>query len=391
MPVTARRSTAPRPIALLLPGQGAQHPRMAVGLYRRDPVFTSTVDNVLSLMGEEGRRVRADWLGNAPHIGVDDVRRAQPLLFAVDYALARMVLGWGVRPTALLGHSAGELVAAVLAGVVRLSDAVAMVRDRVREVAKLPAGGMLAVGAPADRLRPYLRDEVAVAAVNANAQTMLAGPTAPLRTVAAALRADDFTVLPVPATHPFHSPAMRPASRAVAAAGAGLRLRPPTVPLYSGFTGERMTDRDARDPRFWADQLTDIVRFGPALDRLLTERDLFLVEVGPRQTLTAFARRHRSVRTGASAAVPLLPARPGSAADDRAAVLEAVTQLAAEGHDVDPDAVAGDWRPPRRSAVAARKTITGTWHPAPLAPPASEAPGEDRGRPTDSGNRRRVA
>lgn len=384
MPVTARRGRAPRPIALLLPGQGAQHSRMAAGLYRRDPVFTQTVDRVLHLLGEEGQRVRADWLGDSPRIGPDDVRRAQPLLFAVDYALARMVLGWGVRPTALLGHSAGELVAAVLAGVVRLTDAVAMVRDRVREVARLPAGGMLAVGAPADRLRPYLRGEVAVAAINAPAQTMLAGPSAPLRTVAAALRADDFTVLPVPATHPFHSPAMRPASRAVAAAGAGLRLRAPTVPLYSGFTGGPMTERDARNPRFWADQLTDPVRFGPALDRLLTERNLFLVEVGPRQMLTALARRHPQLRTGASTAVPLLPARPASAADDRTSVLAAVAHLADEGYDVDPDTVAQDWRLPRRPAVG----VPAPWHIPHPAPPVPQTVGE---RPTGSRTRRRVA
>lgn len=337
---TVRR---PRPIGLLLPGQGSQHLRMAAGLYRHDPVFTLAVDNVLRLMGEEGARIHADWLSADPRIGIDDVRRAQPLLFAVDYALGRMVLSWGVHPSALLGHSAGELVAAALAGTVRLSDAVAMMRDRVREAVKVPPGGMLAVGATEAQLLPYLGDEVAIAAVNANAQTMLAGPTAPLAGTADRLRADGFTVVTVPATTPFHSPAMAPAADAIEPSYTRVRLRPPTAPLYSGYTGGLMSDEDAVSARFWARQVTDPVYFGPALEQLLAVEDMLLLEIGPRQTLTAFARRHRAVRLGASAAVALLPARPGTGEDDRESVLRVADRLQEEGYQINRRVVAQHW------------------------------------------------
>lgn len=212
----ATDASRPRPVALLFPGQGSQHAGMAAGLYRREPVFTAAVDAALSHMGEEGPRIRADWLDPArAAIGIDDVRRAQPLLFAIDYALGCLVLSWGVRPTALLGHSAGELVAATFAGVVSLRDAVAMVLARVREAVKIPAGGMLAVAASEEQVLPYLTADVAVAAVNANQQVMLAGSKDPLTEVAARLKADGHTVVTVPATSPFHSPAMAPASDAV--------------------------------------------------------------------------------------------------------------------------------------------------------------------------------
>ncbi|MFI1929120.1 acyltransferase domain-containing protein [Streptomyces sp. NPDC020330] len=340
LPATARdhsyRTTRrPRPVALLLPGQGAQHPGMAAGLYRHDPEFTAAVDEVLEHFGAEGARIRADWTGEGPpSVPLDDVRRAQPLLFAVDYGLARMVLGWGVRPTALLGHSAGELVAAALAGVVPLPEAVAMVRERVRAAVRIPAGGMLAVGLAADRLAPYVTDDVAVAAVNANQQTMLAGSKAPLAAVLERLRHDGHAVMVVPATSPFHSPAMEPAAKEVEAAYRSMAFRPPDLALYSGYTGSLMTPEEACSPRFWARQITDTVHFADALESLLAVEDMLLLEAGPRQTLTAFARRHRAVRHGASIAVPLLPARPGAPDRDRAAVRAAADALAEEGHEL---------------------------------------------------------
>ncbi|MGW2916290.1 acyltransferase domain-containing protein [Streptomyces angustmyceticus] len=333
----------PRPVALLFPGQGSQHTAMAAGLYGREPVFTAAVDAVLELMGPEGPAIRADWLADTPAVAIDDVRRAQPLLFAVDYGLGCMVLSWGIRPAALLGHSAGELVAAVLAGVVPLSTAVAMMRERVVAARRIPPGGMLAVAAGADALRPYLRADVVVAAVNATSQTMLAGSAAPLAETAAALRADGHTVVTVPATSPFHSPAMAPASAAVERAYTGMPFRAPGLPLYSGYTGHLLGPDDAVSPRFWARQITDPVLFLPALDQLLAADDMLLLEAGPRQTLTVFARRHRAVRLGASAAVPLLPARPVGPEADRHAVLTAAGRLWQEGHRLKGEALARLW------------------------------------------------
>lgn len=334
----------PRPIALLFPGQGSQHAGMAAGLYRREPVFTAAVDAALSHMGEEGPRIRADWLDPArASIGIDDVRRAQPLLFAIDYALGRLVLSWGVRPTAFLGHSAGELVAATFAGVVSLSDAAHMVQARVREAVKIPAGGMLAVAASEEQLLPYLTEDVGIAAVNANQQVMLAGSKGPLTEVAARLKADGHTVVTVPATSPFHSPAMAPASDAVEIAYRDIPLREPKRPLYSGYTGALMSPDEARSPRFWARQITDTVYFRNALDELLAADDVLLVEAGPRQTLTAFARRHRSLRLGAGAVTPLLPARAGTPEADRQSVLTAAARIWTEGHDLDLNAVARLW------------------------------------------------
>src|SRR5690348_4408288 len=128
-----------RPVALLLPGQGAQRARMAAGLYGREPVFTSSVDECLACF-PDGAALRDDWLGQRPRMDVADARWAQPMLLAVDYALGRTVLAWGVTPVALLGHSVGETAAAVLAGVLSIAEAAAVTGRRVARIQDTPDG-----------------------------------------------------------------------------------------------------------------------------------------------------------------------------------------------------------------------------------------------------------
>ncbi|MGA4837471.1 acyltransferase domain-containing protein [Streptomyces sp. G45] len=289
----------PRPVALLLPGQGSQHHGMATGLYREEPVFRAAVDQVLEAWESEGEAIRADWFAARAEaaVPIDDARRAQPLLFAVDYGLGRLLLSWGVTPTEVLGHSAGEVVAAALAGVFTVTEAVAVVRGRVRAAAAVPPGGMLAVSASPDELAPYLSGQVAVAAVNAVRRTMLAGPSDELAAVAARLARDGMTLRPVAATSPFHSPAMEPAV-AAAERAFDARPRPARFPVRSGYTGRPLTAREAGSARFWARQLADTVHFGPALAALLDGGDRLLVECGPGRVLSSLALRQPAVGAG---------------------------------------------------------------------------------------------
>ncbi|MGC5563050.1 acyltransferase domain-containing protein [Streptomyces sp. FR-108] len=329
--MTAER---PLPVALLLPGQGSQQPRMAAGLYGYEPVFTEAMDEFFDAAGAEGGPLREDWLAERPATELDHVTRSQPLLFAVDLALGRLVLSWGVRPAALLGHSIGELASAVLAGVFGTRDAVGLVLDRVGRLAKAPPGGMLAVAASTAEVAPYLSGDVVVGAVNAPRQTILAGPDGPLDKAGRALGEAGFVCRRVPSLSAFHSPLLEPACRGAAERFAAVRRSSPSVPVHSAYTAAPLTRADIDDPAFWARQPVAPVLFWPALEGLLATGDHLLVEVGPGQGLSQVARRHPAVRRGTSAVVSLLPARPGPPEADRSAVEAAVARIAGAGHAI---------------------------------------------------------
>lgn len=318
-----------RRIGLLLPGQGSQHQRMACGLYGWDEVFTATMDTLFAALGPDGAAVRADWLADEPQVPVDHVVRAQPLLFAVDFAMAEMVRSWGITPVAYLGHSAGELAAGALAGVVDPGDAMRLMWDRAGRLALLPPGGMLAIAASAAELAPWLHGDVVVAAVNGPRQTMIAGSAGPLAETLRQLRDAEYTCVEVRATTAFHSPAVRPAVSTDIYEG--VALRPPAAGLWSAYTVAPLTDELAVSPEFWASHPVEPVLFGPALDALLDTEDLLLLEAGPGQGLSSLARRHPRVRGGHSAVLPLLPARQRGPEEDRRQVVAAMDQLRDHG------------------------------------------------------------
>lgn len=306
---------------------------MAAGLYERVPAFAAVLDECLVCF-DDAAALRADWLSVTPRIDMADARRAQPLLLSVDYALGRLVLDWGVRPVALVGHSIGETAAAVLAGVLSFADAALLTQRRVRRAADLPPGGMLAVAADAGELAEFLVPEVVVGALNAPRQTVLAGPDGPLDEVAQRLRARHYTVRRLPSRTAFHSPAVR--AVADPADLAGIALRPPNLPLHSAYTTAPLTGAEATDPAFWATHPVAPVLFWPALDRVLSARPTIAVQAGPGQHLAMIARRHRAV----GAAYGLLPAMPGEPADDVRAFEYAAAQLRDAGY---PDARPKEW------------------------------------------------
>jgi acyl transferase domain-containing protein len=320
-----------RRVALLFPGQGSQYPRMAAGLYGSDKVFTAVMDEAFDLLGEQAAAIRADWLDDGHAELFDDVTRAQPLLYAINYALGRMVLGWGVEPVAMLGHSVGEMVAATLADVLPFAEGMRLMHDRVEHYADSPAGGMLAVAASVQDVTPFLAGSLAIAAVNAKRQTMLAGLGPDLAAVAKALRAAGFTCMRVRARQAFHSPVVSDAARRTLDGWRSVRLSPPVWPIVSSHLGTMLTPEKAVDPVFWAMQPATTVLFWAALDLLLQGEDLLVVEVGPGHGLTTIARLHPAVRDRRSEAIPLLPTQAVSPQADRTSVRQAAERISAEG------------------------------------------------------------
>lgn len=335
------RCHAPPRTVLLLPGQGAQRGRMAAGLYGADAAFTEAMDAFFTLLGVRGERLRTAWLRPRSCGALDSAATAQPLLFAVGHALgSALTARLPTAPALLLGHSVGELAAACLAGVFTPHGAARVLVARDTALRGAPAGGMTVVAAPARAVEPYLAPGVAVGAVNGPRQTVLCGPRAPLARTEGQLRAQGFTLRALRCDLGFHSPSLAAAGRALAA---GLRAeraeadwRAPRLPLYSTRTA-RVVDADqARSPEFWSGQLAAPVLYWPALEALLAEqtapgRELLLLDASPDRSLSAPARRHPAVRSGATRVLGLLPARGAGTDEDLRVFTSAVDAVRAAG------------------------------------------------------------
>ncbi|MFD3581563.1 type I polyketide synthase [Streptomyces sp. NPDC058683] len=349
-PRAVRRPEVAPAVAFLLPGQGAQYPGMAAGLHRTEPVFREEFDRCRDhLAGELGADLGAAVL--APDASAaeatDETWLAQPALFAVEYALARLWQSWGVRPRALLGHSLGEYTAACLSGVFTVEDALTLVARRGRWMQQAAPGAMLAVQLPVRELTE-LPAGVSVAAVNADDSCALSGADDVITTLAARLAAEGVGVRRLHTTRAFHSPMMAEAARELRDLIATLPVRPPAIPFVSNVTGGWITDRQATDPAYWAGHTLAPVRFADGLRTLLDAGDTALVEVGPGRTLSTLAG---PVAAGRETAVVPSMRHPRSRRPDPEVLAEAVGSLWAAGVEIDWRA----WQPrPRRAAQLPR-------------------------------------
>jgi phthiocerol/phenolphthiocerol synthesis type-I polyketide synthase E len=317
--------------AFLFPGQGAQHAGMARGLYDTEPVFRENFDRCAAGFGEElGVDLKAEVFEGA---NLEPTDLAQPALFAVEYSLAQLVMSYGVTPTALAGHSIGELVAAALAGVFDLESAIKVVSMRARLMHAAPAGAMVAVASSPEDITAYLTDDVDLAAVNEFGSCVVAGPDEAIREFTNRLAAVAIVARRVRTSHAFHSQSMDSVLAPFAEFLSTLTLNAPRIPMLSNVTGTWMTDEEATDPKRWAQHVRSTVRFADEIATLLGDTHRVLIEVGPGGSLTGSAVRmpgwseaHRAVR---------LMRHPVQTRDDRDAFLLALGQLWSAGVDVD--------------------------------------------------------
>jgi acyl transferase domain-containing protein len=340
-----------RPVIFMFAGQGTQYVNMGLELYRHEATFRAEVDRCAQLlMPQIGSDLRAvlyppEAEAEAARKLLDQTQYTQPALFIIEYALARLWMAWGVRPAAFIGHSIGEYVAACLAGVLSLEDALTLVTARARLMQSLPAGAMLAVTLSEQEVLPLIGSRLSLASVNTPQLCVVAG--APDAVTEFEQRMTERGVLcrRLHTAHAFHSEMMEPILPAFVAQVQKVKLNPPGLPYLSNVTGAWITTAEATDANYWATHLRQTVRFADGLAELLKEPNHVLLEIGPGQVLSGLAKRQAG-KTAAPVVISSLQRRQCGQSDVED-VLKALGQLWLVGVSIDWRGFHGGARRPR--------------------------------------------
>ena len=285
------------PVVFLFGGQGTQYVNMGQNLYRDEPLFRAVVDDCCEYLkphlGRDLRELLYPQSGDqkTAQISLQDTFFTQPSIFVIEYALARFWQSLGVEPATMAGHSIGEFVAATLAGVWDLQDALGLIALRGRLMQNLPRGSMMAVNASADAIAKILPSTLQIASNNAPALCVVSGPEADAVEFQKQLEAKEIVFRHLHTSHAFHSAMMDPMIEPLRQAVAQIHLRPPARSFVSTVTGRPITAAETTDPAYWANHARATVEFSSAIQYLKDQgHDLFL-ECGPRSTLCSLARQ----------------------------------------------------------------------------------------------------
>ncbi len=333
---TRGRARSPRPrVAFLFTGQGAQYVDMGRDLYRTSDTFRRVLDRCDAVLRPLLPRPLLSVM--YPEAGapspLDETQYTQPALFALEYALAETWREWGVTPSLVLGHSVGEYVAACVAGVLGLEDALGLIAVRGRLMQSLPAGGAMAAvfageAEVADALRDHA-DQLAIAAINAPDNIVVSGAAPALAVVLEQLARRGIRTQSLTVSHAFHSPLMDPILDAFAEAAGRVRFSAPRVGLISNLTGRLATPEEVTSAGYWRRHVRAPVRFAAGLATLREQGIEIFVEAGPAPILLGLGRR----APGAEGTLWLPSLRKGSG--DWEQMLDSLGRLYVEGVDVD--------------------------------------------------------
>ncbi len=297
----ARKADKSPQLIFMFPGQGAQYPGMGRELYDQEPVFKETVDRVaatLTAVDDVDFDIRdfLNWSEATSAVPLDDARQhmaqtriAQPAIYAIEVGVAKLLMSWGLTPTALLGHSIGEFAAAAIADVFSVEDGAMLVAERGRQMQAMAPGSMLAIMANDADVADRLPEGVCRAAINSPTAVVVSGPTEAIDAFADLLDREQIKSTKLATSHAFHSSMMAPARAPLEEAVAATARRDANIQIFSTLTGDAVAADRFADPGYWGEQLVSPVRFADALQSAAGDADRVFVEIGPGQSLRSFA------------------------------------------------------------------------------------------------------
>jgi acyl transferase domain-containing protein/acyl carrier protein len=296
--LTNSGKTGERPIVFMFSGQGTQYVNMGRELYNNEPTFAQHIElcaeilkpylgvDLLSILYPEEANLEASAAL------LQQTVIAQPALFAIEYALFELWQSWGVHPTAMIGHSIGEYVAACVAGVFSLEDALELVASRAQLMQQMPKGTMLAIPFGENEVTSLIGEKLSLAAINGSSLCVVSGNTETVEALEQQLTQLGVECRPLHTSHAFHSQMMEPILEPFTNLVKKVNLQPPQIPYISNVTGTWITPAQATNPSYWAKHLRSTVRFTEGLQHLLRQETQILLEIGPGRTLSTLAQTH---------------------------------------------------------------------------------------------------
>jgi len=279
----------------MFPGQGAQYKNMALHLYKTETIFQNHVDECCSLFS---RHLKINLLELLfCEIDKDDSKlintiHAQPLLFTIEYALAMTLITWGLKPSALIGHSLGEYAAACIAGIFSLTDAIILVSTRCQLMQELPLGAMLSIAMPERDLKNFLNDNISISAINSATSCVVSGPTDNIDKLQLLLDSKNIAYKRLHTSHAFHSVMMEPILKPFSAIASTIQLHPPKIPMVSNVSGTWLTDAQATDSNYWVAQLRQTVLFSASVKTIFKSTSTIFLEIGPGHILGSLVKQN---------------------------------------------------------------------------------------------------
>jgi phthiocerol/phenolphthiocerol synthesis type-I polyketide synthase E len=287
-----------KPLVFMFPGQGTQYVNMGRELYEHEPIFREQLTHCANILRNELRgldllKILYPANEDEKTAGERDLNQTwltQCALFAIEYSLAQLWQSWGIRPQAMIGHSLGEYVAACLAGVLSLEEALKLVVARGQVMQDTPAGAMLAVELNEKEASAFIGDNLSLASINAPSQCVLSGSVEAIEAAQKRLQEQRLACRRLNTSSAFHSHLMDSAAAKFREHLAKVHFKPPKIQYVSNVTGGWIKDTEATDPDYWVRHLRQTVRFSAGLSTILSQFQPILLEAGPGQTLGKLAR-----------------------------------------------------------------------------------------------------
>ncbi|MCP4147169.1 MAG: SDR family NAD(P)-dependent oxidoreductase [bacterium] len=293
---TASSKAIERKVVFMFSGIGAQYVEMGKQLYQNEPLFREEMDRCFDIVTPLlGQPVKEKLYPSAAETANPaDIHRpeiAQVVVFIFEYALAKLLMTWGIKPQAMIGYSFGEYTAATLAGVFSLEDALKLVVRRGQLIEEMPAGEMLSVPLRKEELQPQLDDDVSLAIDN-GPSCIVAGPAHAMENFGKKMKDQRYLCMKLPNTRALHTTMMKPLEEKFKEEVGKITLNEPAIPYISNVTGEWIKPEEATTPAYWARHLSETVRFAEGMTQLTEEPATLFVELGPGRELRALAIRY---------------------------------------------------------------------------------------------------